>query len=237
MNKYIFSFLLSALLIVTASCAKPVPRTLSIEVPVVSENTSASNISAAAPIGAVIPAQHFTNETIPVLPANTTTSALRVPPVQLPDEKPVIFEDVKSVMRGEFYKLYIYADGTAYSITEKGLRMPINPPTRTWKKGHVSEADFKTILALFQSEQFSSLNGSYKFPGEPILGGPLPGFKMGDGGFTFTVDYGGLHDTVYAFGYLSPDDMPAPLNEIYAKLSAVEQTLTVISTENITTNE
>ena len=50
---------------------------------------------------------------------------------------------------------------------------------------------------------------------------------MGNGSFTFSVNYAGLQTGVTAVGYLTPDlgltypDLPSPLNTLYQKLREI----------------
>ncbi|MDP2730852.1 MAG: hypothetical protein Q8O55_10280 [Dehalococcoidales bacterium] len=154
------------------------------------------------------------------------------PKIQIPEDAPVVATQLDFVMRGEFDKLYLYDDGTVVYVEEKNLRMPVpeNPPVRIWSKGQIRSEELTEILRLFQTTEFAELGDYYQFPGQPmdpIPGVPPGGFTMGDGKFTFHVDYSDLQKTVTAFGYLTPDhgitypDMPYPLNELYKRLRVV----------------
>ncbi len=154
------------------------------------------------------------------------------PKIEIPEETPVIAMELDFVMRGEFDKLYLYDDGGVLYIKEKNLRMPVPeyPPTRVWSQGQIEVEELNSLIRLFQTDEFTGMEEYYKFPGkpmEPIEGVPPGGFTMGDGKFTFHVDYADLQKTVTAFGYLTPDhgitypDMTYPLNEIYKRLRVV----------------
>jgi len=44
------------------------------------------------------------------------------PDIDIPEEPPVIYEQLDYIMRGEFNYLYFYKDGSIIYIEEKGLR-------------------------------------------------------------------------------------------------------------------
>jgi hypothetical protein len=164
---------------------------------------------------------------------------VRTPPaVDIPEGNPLIYEKLEYVMRGEFKYLYIYDDGNVNYIEEKGLRVPSpeNPPTRTWKTGKLTQPQLDSLLAYFKNSGLDKLEEYYQFPGEVEAGG---GTKMGDMGFTITINSGNLTKTVTAFGYLTPDkdetypDMPSPLNEIYVKLRSIAAATAEVYQENI----
>ena len=155
-----------------------------------------------------------------------------VPVIEIPEGEPVIAMNLDFVMRGESSKLYLYDDGGVLYVEEKNLRMPTReyPPTRVWGKGQIQAEELSSLIRLFQTGEFAELDKYYQFSGkpmEPIEGVPTGGFTMGDGSFTFSINYGDLQKTVTAFGYLTPDhgitypDMPYPLNEIYKKLKQI----------------
>ena len=159
----------------------------------------------------------------------------------IPEGNPVIFERRDYVMRGQFSFLYVYEDGSILFIEEEGLRMATsqNPATRTWKTGKLQPQELDNLIQLFKSGRFKKLDDYYKFPGEPSKGGPAGGFRMGDMGFTVTVNYGGLSKTVTTIGYLTPDggetypDMPSPLDKIYVQLRAAALRTNEVTAENI----
>ncbi len=164
--------------------------------------------------------------------------------VSIPEGNPVIYERLDYIMRGEFNYLYIYEDGSVIYVEEKGLRMPSpgHPPTRTWRTGQLQEEELEQLTGLFQSSQFAGLDKYYQFPGKPLEpreGAPTSGFSMGDGSFTFTINWEDLQKTVTAFGYLTPDrgetypDMPSPLNEIYERLRAIALQTKEVARERI----
>jgi len=161
--------------------------------------------------------------------------------VSIPGGNPVIFERRDYVMRGQFSFLYVYEDGSILFIEEKGLRMATsqNPGTRTWKTGKLQPQELDNLIQLFTSSGFKKLDEYYKFPGEPIKGGPAGGFRMGDMSFTVSINYGSLSRTVTALGYLTPDggetypDMPSPLNKIYVQLRAAARQTNEVAVENI----
>jgi hypothetical protein len=158
--------------------------------------------------------------------------------VTIPEGNPVIYEKLDYLMRGEFNYLYIYGDGSAIYIEEKGMRLPVagHPPTRTWKTGTLTAEQLDSLLAYFAGSSLDKLDGYYLFPGKPIEGG---GLSIGDMGFTITVNLGDSSKTVTASNYLTPDngetypDMPPPLNEIYLRLRAVAQGTEEVAHENI----
>jgi len=151
------------------------------------------------------------------------------PEIDIPEEPPVIYEQLDYIMRGEFKYLYIYGDGSVIYIEEKGLRPAGGHPIRTWKTGKFTQQQVGNLVAYLENSGLDELDEYYQFPGEPREGG---GFSMGDMSFTISVNSDNLSKTVTAFGYLTPDqgetypDMPSPLNEIYQKLKdiAVNQT-------------
>jgi len=148
---------------------------------------------------------------------------------KLPETPPIVFEKLEYIMRGEFDSLYIYSDGSIIYIEEKGLRMPMpdHPPTRTWKLGKLNEEELVSLINLFQSSQFTALVDYYQYPGKPTGPTPSSEFIMGDGSFTFSINYAGFQKEVVANDFLTPDhgetypDMPFPLNDIYVKLRDV----------------
>jgi hypothetical protein len=158
---------------------------------------------------------------------------LNLPPeIEIPEGEPIIGLELHFLMRGVSEKLYLYDDGAVLYVEEKNLREPTsgNPPTRIWKTGNIQEEELNNLIGLFQTEEFTGMEYYYKFSGrpmEPIEGVPSGGFTMGDGRFKFSIDYGDLHKTVWALGYLTPDhgltypDMPYPLNEIYKGLRII----------------
>jgi hypothetical protein len=168
---------------------------------------------------------------------------LASPPVgvSIPEGDPVIFERRDYVMRGQFSFLYVYEDGSILFIEEEGLRMATSqtPAIRTWKRGELPPEELDNLIQLFTSSGFKKLDEYYKFPGEPIKGGPAGGFRMGDMGFTVSINYGSLSKTVTAIGYLTPDggetypDMPSPLDKIYMHLRAAALQTNEVATENV----
>ncbi len=160
------------------------------------------------------------------------------PEISIPEELPVIYEQLDYVMRGKFSYLYFYGDGSIVYIEEKGLRIhsPLHPPTRTWKTGKFTPQQLDSLLAYLENSGLDELGEYYQFPGEPNESG---GFRTGDMRFTITVNSGNLNKTVTAFGYLTPDkgetypDMPSPLNEIYGRLKVISQVTEEAYRENI----
>lgn len=154
------------------------------------------------------------------------------PRIEIPEGTPVIAMELDFVMRGEFGKLYVYDDGGALYVEEKNLRMPTpeHPPTRVWNKGQIHVEEVSSLIQLFQTDEFAGLDDYYQFSGKPMEpkeGVPTGGFTMGDGSFTFYINYEDLRKSVIAFGYLTPDhgitypDMPYPLDEIYKRLRVI----------------
>jgi hypothetical protein len=151
--------------------------------------------------------------------------------IDIPEDPLLITADASYLMGGESRVLYIYEDGSIIYIEEKGLRMSTwkHPPTRTWKTGKLSEEELNSLLEFIKNSGFEKLDEYYQFPGEEIEGG---GFRMGDMDYTVSINYGDLHNTAGASGYLTPDggmtypDMPYPLNEIYQKLRQIAENKT-----------
>lgn len=168
-----------------------------------------------------------------VLVGGGSWGLLNSPPrIEIPEGAPVIAMQLDFVMRGVFEKLYLYDDGAVLYVEEKNLRMPTPeyPPTRIWNKGQIPVEELNSLILLFQTDEFAGMDDYYQFSGkpmEPIEGAPPGGFTMGDGSFKFSIDYGDLHKTVWALGYLTPDhgitypDMPYPLDEIYKRLRVI----------------
>jgi len=146
--------------------------------------------------------------------------------IDIPEEPPVIYEQLDYIMRGEFKYLYIYEDGSIIYIEEKGLRLPTpgHPATRTWRTGEFTSEQMDSLVAYFENSGLDKLDEYCLFPGEPEEGGSI---KRGDMDFTISIDSENLSKTVTASGYLTPDkgetypDMPSPLNEIYQRLRAI----------------
>jgi len=146
------------------------------------------------------------------------------PDIDIPEEPPVVYEQLDYVMRGEFCYLYIYRDGSIIYIEEKGLRPSGAHPTRTWRTGQFTPQQLDSLLSYLESSGIEEMEEYYQFSGKPNESG---GFSMGDMSFTVSVYSGILSKTVTAFGYISPDngetypDMPPPLDEIYGRLRLV----------------
>ncbi len=166
--------------------------------------------------------------------------------IKLPDTPAIISEKLEYVMRGEFDDLYIYSDGSVIYVEEKGLRMAWSehPPTRIWKLGKLNEEELVSLISLFQTNEFNVLKDHYQYSGNPIDPlGSIPtsgGFTMGDGSFTFSINYAGFQKEVVANGFLTPDrgetypSMPYPLDEIYVKLrDVILNHIKEISTETL----
>ena len=157
-----------------------------------------------------------------------------VPTIDIPEGEPVIIMDIIRIMGGEESQLAIYEDGTVIYHEDKGLRPPPpltgHPPTRTWKTGQLQQEELRSLLEFIKNNGFEELEDGYKFPGKPIEGG---GTGYGDMSCIIAINYGDLHKTVWALGYLTPDkgltypDMPYPLNEIYKKLKDIAENKTV----------
>lgn len=157
----------------------------------------------------------------------------------IPDSTPIISANISHVMRGEFNLLSIYEDGEIIYIEEKGLRMPSpeHPPIRIWETGQLQEEELDSLLEFIKNSGFEELEDGYKFPGKPIAGG---GFSMGDMNYAVSINYGDLHKTVWALGYLTPDqgltypDLPYPLNDVYQRLKQIANNQTqVVASETI----
>jgi hypothetical protein len=162
---------------------------------------------------------------------------LKSPPeIDIPEEPPVIYEQLDYVMRGEFSYLYFYEDGRIIYIEEKGLRPPGGHPTRTWRTGKFTPQQLDSLLAYLENSGLDKLDEYYQFPGKPLEGG---GLSMGDMSFTISVNSENLSKSVTAFGYLTPDqgltypDMPSPLNEIYGRLRVISEVTEEVYHENI----
>jgi hypothetical protein len=159
------------------------------------------------------------------------------PRIEIPEDSPVIFEEVRYLMRGEVSYLYIYEEGSVTYIQEKGLRFPFpdHPATRTWKTGKLTAEQLYSLLTYLENSGLDKLNDSYNFPGIPEGGG----ISMSDMHFTIRVNSENLTKEVSAFGYLTPDkdetypDMPSPLNKIYVKLRAIAMVTEEVYQENI----
>ncbi len=168
-----------------------------------------------------------------VMVGGGTWGLLNSPPkIEIPEGTPVIAMELSFVMRGQAEKLYLYDDGNVLYVEEKNMRIssPEAPPTRVWYQGQIHTEDLNSLIRLFQTTEFGGMEKYYQFSGspmEPIAGAPAGCFTMGDGSFKFSIDYGDLHKTVWALGYLTPDhgitypDMPYPLDEIYEKLKQI----------------
>ena len=153
------------------------------------------------------------------------------PAIDIPEGPPVITANASYIMRGEFNLLSIYEDGSVMYAEEKGLRdwTEAAHPVRIWKTGQLRGEELSSLLEFFKNSRFEELSEYYQFPGEEIEGG---GSKMGDMDYAVSINYGDLHKTARAFGYLTPDggmtypDMPYPLNEIYQKLKNIAENQT-----------
>ncbi len=158
------------------------------------------------------------------------------PKIDIPEGSPVIYEKLEYLMRGQFSYLYFYRDGSIIYIEEKGLRPAGAHPTRIWRAGNFTEQQMDSLLAYLANSGLDKLGEYYQCPGEPIEGG---GFRMGDMGFTISVNSDNLSKTVTTFGYLSPDNgetypgMPSPLNEIYVRLRTLALATQEVYRENI----
>jgi len=158
--------------------------------------------------------------------------------INIPHGNPVIYEQVRYLMRGENYELYIYDNGGILYIEEKGLRIPSQerPATRTWSTGNFTVEQVNNLLAYFENSGLDKLEDYYNFPGEKEASGTI---RRSDLDYTVTVASGNFNKSVTASGYLTPDngetypDMPSPLNEIYGRLRTIAMITEKIASENI----
>jgi hypothetical protein len=161
--------------------------------------------------------------------------------VSLPDETPVVAEELNYVMRGENDSLSIYTDSSVFYIEEKGLRMPTpgDPATRTWKTGKLTPEELNSLMDYLDNSGFEKLNEYYQFPGKPIEGGTSVAITSGDGSFKFKINSARIQKIVTASGYLTPDhdetypEIPSPLNEIYRRLRIIALSTQEVAKENI----
>jgi hypothetical protein len=84
--------------------------------------------------------------------------------------------------------------------------------------GRLQREELSGLIDFIRSSGFVEMKEGYTFPGEPFGNG---GLAFSDMGCTISIEYGDLHKTVSAWGYLTPADMPYPLNEIYQKLKTI----------------
>lgn len=158
--------------------------------------------------------------------------------INIPQGNPVIYEQVRYLMRGENYELYIYENGGILYIEEKGLRIPSpeRPATRTWSTGNFTVEQVNNLLAYFENSGLDKLEDYYNFPGEKEASGTI---RRSDLDYTVTVASGNFSKSVTASGYLTPDngetypDMPSPLNVIYGRLRTIAMTTQEVYRENI----
>ncbi len=158
--------------------------------------------------------------------------------INIPQGNPVIYEQVRYLMRGENSEFYIYGDGSILYIEEKGLRIPSpeHPATRTWSTGNFTVEQVNNLLSYFENSSLDKLEDYYNFPGERETSGTI---RRSDLEYTVTVASGNFSKSVTASGYLTPDngetypDMPAPLNEIYGRLRTLKMTTGEVYQENI----
>jgi hypothetical protein len=145
------------------------------------------------------------------------------PNIGIPEEPPVIYEQLDYILGGESSYLYTYDDGSIIYIEEKGFRPPGAKHTKTWKMGKLTPHQIDNLLTYFENSGLNELDEDYWFPGEPAGRG---GMYIGNMVFTISVNSGNLSKTVTASQYLTPPDMPPPLNEIYTKLKNIAETKT-----------
>ena len=149
--------------------------------------------------------------------------------ISIPEEPPVIYEQLDYVMRGEFKYLYIYEDGGIIFIEEKGLRPSGGNPNRIWKTGEITRQQLDSLLAYLRNSELEKLEDHYNYSGE----------RKSDVQLTITVNSDNLSKTVIALGYPTPDngetypDMPYPLNEIYERLRAIALQTEEVARERI----
>lgn len=173
--------------------------------------------SCAPPASNISPVSNITTST----PAQNTTPVVSSRP-EVPEGNPIITMQIRTLLGGTFEKLDIYSSGEVLDVKDTNLRMPPpEGPTRVWRTGQIQAEEFNSLIQLFQSSEFASLNNSYVFPGKPIVGGPAGGFTQSDAGYTFSINYTGLQKSVSAFGYMVAGDMPYPLGELLLKIRAV----------------
>ena len=72
------------------------------------------------------------------------------------------------------------------------------------------------------------MNDTYKFAGKPIDNG---GMAYGDNFVTIAFIYGDLQKIVSAKVYLTYEDMPLPLNDIYTRLWGIALDTSFITSE------
>ncbi len=158
--------------------------------------------------------------------------------VNIPEGSPVIYEQARYLMGGANNELFIYDDGSIIYIEEKGLRfpMPERPATRTWRTGKLTGEQLDSLVDYLNNSGLDKLDEYYNYTTKPDESGS---FSSSDMGFTITVNSGNLSKTVKTFGYMSPDngetypDMPAPLNDIYARLRTIAMATQEVYQESI----
>ena len=158
--------------------------------------------------------------------------------VVIPESNPVIYEQVRYLMKGENYELYIYTNGSILYIEEKGLRLPSpeRPATRTWSTGNFTVEQVNNLLAYFENSGLDKLEDYYNFPGEKEASGTI---RRSDLDYTITIVSRNFSKSVTASGYLTPDngekypDLPSPLNAIYGRLRTLTMTTEKVYQEDI----
>jgi hypothetical protein len=167
-----------------------------------------------------------------VLGTGVGLMAARPHTLKIPEKPPVISDEAYWHMAGEKEQVFIYEDRSVICIEDTGLRVlsPDRPAKREWKQGTISQKEFEDLQGLATSSEFTALNESYQYEGNP----------SSDLWFTVEIRDGSLYKTVQADSYLSPDqrvtypDMPHPLDNIYARLHNIAQHETrVVARETI----
>ncbi|MDP2730853.1 MAG: hypothetical protein Q8O55_10285 [Dehalococcoidales bacterium] len=138
------------------------------------------------------------------------------PVIDIPEGKPIIAAESSYTLGAQDRdRLFIYENGMVVFVEDEWYR-PTMSKTRTWNVGQLEKVELDNIILLFQSDNFTALEDSYKWP---------PPSRVFN--YIVSIDYQGITKTVTVTGYPTPDegltypDMPYPLNEIYQELKQV----------------
>ncbi len=148
---------------------------------------------------------------------------LNTPPrIDIPEGEPVIAMNITNFSVGTASQLAIYENGTVIYRENKGFRRGWEdyPPTSTWRVGNLREEEMDSLIDFLRRSRFDELDTYYQSSGSHGEAGGMWGETV----FIVSFNYGDLHKTVRALGYLTPigsmapPDMPYPLDEIHKKL-------------------
>ncbi len=156
--------------------------------------------------------------------------------IKVPDGQPVVYAHELYTMQGIDNSLYLYEDGSVLYITLTGLRVPTadNPAVRTWYQSTMPASEVADLLGYFREIDFNNLTIAPLWDGTGEH--PTP---FSDLNYTVSVSSGDLQRTLLVSEYFPPTRtdqtaiMPAPLDEVYTRLSGIAAGAVEVRTEKV----